>query len=79
MFSVFIGGGGNTGVGREKGEQVTLSFFFFSQTGSTVTLRAGSPEGTHLKRVCNSIQACPAEFQNEKAFVPFDNMHWNQV
>lgn len=78
MFSVFIGGGGNTGVGREKGEQVTL-LLFFSQTGSTVTLRAGSPEGTHLKRVCNSIQACPAEFQNEKAFFPFDNMHWNQV
>lgn len=32
---------------------------------------AGSPEA-HSVRVCNSIQNCPVQFQNEKAFFPFD-------
>ena len=32
---------------------------------------AGSPEG-HILRVCNGLQDCPVEFQNEKAFFPFD-------
>lgn len=73
MFPIFIGGVGvGKYRGREKGWRTGDPFIFiFTERGSTITLIASSPE-RYILIVCNSIQDCPVEFQNEKVFFPFD-------
>lgn len=43
-------------------------FFFFPQTGSIVTLRAGSPERTHLKESVTASRPVLLNFKTRKPF-----------